>query len=242
MRHLVILALVSFATINANPISVEDNNVVEIASAKVVLDAMLSMKIDQNIINAIILALNKQDKVMGRTDANENQDDEVTLMKKMLKRKINLPQAIQAVSATQDESSSTAKVDIKKKLETRIAQLKGELPENFKLSEDFDFENFKLPTKHETLKKPEPVQERKAFKIPANLRLPEKFARKFEIAKKFETKETQKPQASNERLQQKIAHFKTMMESDKPETQKNFKIPENLPEKLKQKLSFKLQM
>lgn len=239
MRHLVVLALVSFAVINANPISVEDNTIEEIATAKLDLSAVFSKKIDQNVINAIILALNKQGVVLDNTDASENQDDKVTLMKKMLKRKINLPQAL---SATQDESSSTVKVDIKKKLESKIAQLKGKLPENFKLSENFDYENFKLPTKLETLKETEPVQERKSFKIPANVQLPNKFARKFKVAEKFETEEAQKPEASTERLQRKIAHLKTMMKSETPKIQKDFKIPENLPDKLKQKLSYKLQM
>lgn len=246
MRHLVVFALVSFVAINAGPISVEDNNVGDIVTAKLDLSAVLSNKVDQNVINAIILALNQQGENVGNIDASENQDDKVALIKKMLKRKINLPQAVEAVSATQNEASSAPKIDFKNKFESKIAQFKRKLPENLKLQENLEFAKFKLPTKYETKAAEKPVKAPKSFKIPESVQLPEKFARKFKNSEKFEIEEAEKsfkiPENLPEKLQQKLNQKLKMMRKLENSSQKDFRITENLPEKLKQKLAYKLQM
>lgn len=239
MRHLVVFVLVSFVAINAGPIKVEDNNIGDIITAKLDLSAVLSNKIDQNVINAIILALNQQGVFVDNTDSSGKQLDKVTLMKKMLKREIKLPQAFEAVSAIQDESLSAPKVDFKNKFESKIAQLKAKLPENFKFPENIEFDKFKLPMKHDTPAAVAPLPARESYKIPETIQLPEKFARKFEI------QEAQKsfkiPEHLPEQLQQKLTQKLKMMEKSE-NSEAAFKIPENLPEKLKQKLAYKLRL
>jgi hypothetical protein len=245
MRHLVVVALLSFAAINASPINVKSNNIEDIVTAKLDLSAVLSNKIDQNVINAIIVALSQQGVVVGNIDASENQNDEVSLMKKMLKRKIKLPQVVEAPSATQHGSARVPKVDFKKKLESKIAQLKDKLPENFKFPQNFDFENNKLPVKYEALAAAKPIQARSSFKIPESVQLPEKFARKFEIAEVNKAEKTQKPVKTVEDLPEKLQYKLNQMmmkKSENSESFKDFKIPENLSEKLKQKLAYKLHM
>lgn len=176
IRKAVVFVLVFFITINANPISVADNKGGDVTPSKHNSDAVFSEGIDQKFIDLINLTLKRRGVVV---EGSEAQDDKVTLMKKMLKRKISFPEAIETLSASQDELSSVGKVDLRKKFEQRIAQMKKNLPDNLRRNNNSELsEKFEKPQPSETLKY---LPLTKPFKVPEYIKLPEKFASKLKV-------------------------------------------------------------
>jgi predicted RND superfamily exporter protein len=208
MRKLVIFALVFFVAITANPIKVDDNK------SEAELKTIIADGNDRKIFEKLIPYLNRRGIIIEGDDV---QSDQMTLVKKILKQRISLPEAIETLSAVQDESSSARKVDLKKKFRERIAQLKDKLPENMENSIRFE--------QNGSRKKLLPSPNLKNFKVPENIKLPEKFNRKLKVDEKLETEEARNKtsRTSSEKLKQKLSKRIKMMKK-----MENFKDAKSL--------------
>lgn len=159
MNHILVLALVAFVTIDAASVKTHSNGV-EASRAD-----FLSKKIDQNIINHVIALLDQQ---TGSGDATNKHVDKATVLRKLLNRRVNL---IEDVEAAKPKLDSKAEL-LMKKHENKIAQLKKqiELPEKLK-----KLDEFKLMR--------ERIHGKSNFEMPSNVKIPEGF--KAKVASKL---------------------------------------------------------
>jgi hypothetical protein len=207
MRKFAVFALVFFVAVYANPIKVD------VDKSEAELKSIVSDGIDRRIFDKLIPLLNRRGII---TEGDDVQNDQMTLVKKILKQRINVPEAIETLSAVQDESSSARKVDLKKKFRERVAQLKDKLPENMENSMRFE--------QDEASKTLLPSPNLKNFKIPESIKLPEKFNRKLKV-EQSETEEAQTKtlRSSSEKLKQKLSKKIEMMKK-----MENFKDAKSL--------------
>jgi hypothetical protein len=196
MRKFAIFALVFFVAIDANPIKID------VDKSEAELKSVVSDGIDRKIFDKLIPLLKRRGIIIEGDDV---QDDQMTLVKKILKQRINVPEAIETLSAVQNESPSARKVDLKKKFRERIVQLKDKLPENMETSMRFE--------QDETPKTLLPTPYLKNFKVPESIKLPEKFNRKLKVDENSETEEAQVEtlRSSSEKLKQKLSKKIEMM-------------------------------
>jgi hypothetical protein len=185
IREAVVFGLVLFVAINANPIKLDVDKSGDDDTTKLDFGDILTKQIDQKLIDSI-LTLKRRGGVIA-------QGDNIDLTQ-MLKTKI-IP-------------NETSKIQ-KARLMEKFQLLKAKMLENSRqdkmdlLEKQENSENLpsSLPTK--------------PFKVPENIKLPERFAKKLKIATSQKPEEFPKSFASykgfNEKLKRKISRKMEMM-------------------------------
>lgn len=174
MKQILVIVVIAIATVIANPVKIDHNKIGNILNVKLGLHASASNNVNANVVSAALALLNQQAAIVAATGAaSGDENDKVSFLKDMLRKKIDLPAALQAASSNGESFMSEA--NIMKQVEAKLAQLKQKVAETVSAPEEprIPEQLAKLPEKYAERMKNFKLPEN--FKIPASVKLPEKF-------------------------------------------------------------------